>query len=206
MPYFALSSRYTPQAKYGKWTSPYFAWGVYLDDNAGGVDVIGNIVVRATRAGLHLHNGRDNHIENNIFVENGPQQIEYSGWTATHRHWVNHFESMKKGYESVVNQPAWRGMRNMDLHPSQALRPDGTIMSGNESQRNIVAFSDPKAKLYALRNASNEYNKFDYNLIHHPGGPVATGYLRLKETVGKNLLANGRFEDGKKGEMPAGWH
>ena len=36
----------------GKWVSPHFAWGVYLDDNAGGVDVIGNIVVRAPRAGL----------------------------------------------------------------------------------------------------------------------------------------------------------
>ena len=53
----------------GKWVSPHFAWGVYLDDNTGGVDVIGNIVARCSRAGLHLHNGRDNLIENNIFVD-----------------------------------------------------------------------------------------------------------------------------------------
>ena len=33
--------------KNGKWVSPHFAWGVYLDDNTGGVDVIGNIVARA---------------------------------------------------------------------------------------------------------------------------------------------------------------
>ena len=56
----------------GKWISPHFAWGVYLDDNTGGVDVIGNIVVRAHRAGIHLHNGRDNHVENNIFVDGRP--------------------------------------------------------------------------------------------------------------------------------------
>ena len=67
--------------KDGKWVSPYFAWGVYLDDNTGGVDVIGNIVARCSRAGLHLHNGRDNLIENNIFIDNGLYQVEYSGWT-----------------------------------------------------------------------------------------------------------------------------
>ena len=52
----------------GRWESPHFAWGVYLDDNAGGVDVIGNIVVRRLCGLIHLHNGRDNLIENNIFV------------------------------------------------------------------------------------------------------------------------------------------
>ena len=66
----------------GRWVSPHFAWGVYLDDNTGGVDVIGNIVYGCSRAGLHLHNGRDNHISNNVFVDNGPQQYEYSGWTS----------------------------------------------------------------------------------------------------------------------------
>ena len=71
--------------EHGQWISPHFAWGVYLDDNTGGVDVVGNIVYRCSRAGLHLHNGRDNHIWNNIFVDNGPQQYEYSGWTRNHR-------------------------------------------------------------------------------------------------------------------------
>ena len=33
----------------GRWVSPHFAWGVYLDDNTGGVDVIGNIVARCLR-------------------------------------------------------------------------------------------------------------------------------------------------------------
>ena len=66
----------------GKWVSPHFSWGVYLDDNTGGVDVIGNIVVRAYRGLLHLHNGRDNLIENNIFVGGKLQQAEFNGWTA----------------------------------------------------------------------------------------------------------------------------
>ena len=74
----------------GRWISPHFAWGVYLDDNTGGVDVIGNIMARCSRAGLHLHNGRDNFIANNIIVENGQEQFEYSGWTETQHYWKNH--------------------------------------------------------------------------------------------------------------------
>ena len=37
------------QDQNGNWVSPHFAWGVYLDDNAGGVDVIGNIVAALPR-------------------------------------------------------------------------------------------------------------------------------------------------------------
>lgn len=46
----------------GVWHSPHFAWGVYLDDNTGGVDVVGNIVARCSRATLHLHNARDHNL------------------------------------------------------------------------------------------------------------------------------------------------
>ena len=81
----------------GRWISPHFAWGVYLDDNTGGVDVIGNIIARCSRAGLHLHNGRDNHMESNVFVDNGRQQFEYNGWTGTSRMWLDHLPTMIQG-------------------------------------------------------------------------------------------------------------
>ncbi len=191
--------------KDGKWISPYFAWGVYLDDNAGGVDVIGNIVVRATRAGLHLHNGRDNLIENNVFADNGPQQAEYSGWTDTHRYWTTHLESMIKGYESVVNQPAWKNMRNMHTHPTKAVLPDRTIMSGNVLQRNIFYYRDPKAKLFSFRTVSFEHNKSDYNLVYNFGHPIQTGQFKVKQVLGPNLVANPSYEEGEAGELPKDW-
>ena len=165
-----------------KWLSPYFAWGVYLDDNTGGVDVIGNIVVRAHRAGLHLHNGRDNLIENNIFVDSAKMQFEYSGWTDTSRMWKDHFPTMVKGYESVFNQPAWKNMRHMDLAPKDAPLPDKTIMAGNVFQRNIVAYHDPKAKLFRGSNVNFAYNTFDNNLYFHAGQPLITGTLKKGET------------------------
>jgi len=159
----------------GVWHSPHFAWGVYLDDNTGGVDVIGNIVARCSRASIHLHNGRDNLVENNIFIEGRLQQIEYSGWTPTHRHWTNHLPTMIKGYESVAGQPAWQHMRNMNLHPTNAVLPDATIMSGNVLTRNIVCYQNPKAKLYAWRNLSFAHNRFDSNLVWHADQPLLTG-------------------------------
>lgn len=190
----------------GKWVSPYFAWGVYLDDNAGGVDVIGNIVVHATRAGLHLHNGRDNHIENNIFIDNGAQQIEYSGWTDSHRYWKNHLGTMVKGYEMVAGQPAWAGMRHMELHPTKAVLPDHTIMAGNVFTTNIVCYSDPAAKLYSLRSVSFDHNQFSKNLVWNGGGPIRTGANYVKRLVGPNLLQNPNLEEGKPAELPKGWY
>jgi parallel beta-helix repeat protein len=164
----------------GKWVSPHFAWGVYLDDNAGGVDVIGNIVVRASRAGIHLHNGRDNVIQNNVFVENALVQVEYSGWTEAHKYWTTHLPTMIKGYESVAHQPAWQNMRNMRLHPTQAVLPDKTIMSGNVLRRNIFYYRNPAAKLFRFSHVNFHYNTSDYNLVYHFGQPLVTGFSRIK--------------------------
>jgi hypothetical protein len=156
----------------GKWVSPHYAWGIYLDDNAGGIDVIGNIVVRAIRGLIHLHNGRDNRIENNIFVDGKLQQVEYTGWTRTHSYWTTHLPTMIRGYESVQSRPEWQGMRNMDVHPSEAVLPDGTIMSGNEFRRNIVYYTDPESKLFTLASVNYAHNHWSDNLYWHAGLPV----------------------------------
>ncbi|MCX7046896.1 MAG: right-handed parallel beta-helix repeat-containing protein [Candidatus Sumerlaeota bacterium] len=167
----------------GKWVSPHYAWGVYLDDNTGGVDVIGNIVARTVRGLIHLHNGRDNLVENNVFVDAKMQQIECSGWTKDHKYWANHFPTMVKGYESVMNEPAWRSMRNMNIHPKDAVLPDGKIMSGNVFLHNIVCCRDPKAKYVSVRNFPFDHNQFDSNLVWHYGQPVLTG----QKSAGKEI-------------------
>ena len=189
----------------GVWHSPYFAWGVYLDDNTGGVDVIGNIVARCSRAGLHLHNGRDNHVENNIFVEGRLQQVEYSGWTETSRMWHDHFPTMVTGYESVAGQPAWQKMRHMELHPKDAILPDHTIMAGNVLTRNIIYYTDPKAKLYQMRSVSFAHNICDSNVIWHSGLPLQTGQQQIKDAHGPNLAPNPGFAEGEAGALPKYW-
>ena len=188
-----------------KWVSPHFAWGVYLDDNAGGVDVIGNIVVRCPRAGLHLHNGRDNKIENNIFVESRLQQIEYNGWTRDHPFWQNHLKTMIEGYEMVAGQPAWQQMRNMNIHPNDAVLPDGKIMTGNVFRKNILCYRDPEAKLFSFRNVPFDRYESDQNLVWHFGQPLLTGQTQAGKATSQNLVANPGFELGKTGALPNDW-
>ncbi len=178
----------------GKWESPHYSWGIYLDDNAGGVDVIGNIVARARRGPLHLHNGRDNLVENNIFVDGKIAQIECNGWTEQSRSWATHLPTMIKGYESVIDQPAWKSMRNMDLHPSKAVLPDSTIMSGNVFQRNILVSMDAKAKAFKVGSFNYEKNPSDYNLVWNTAGPVKVGMSKPK-TAAKNAPAKENWED-----------
>jgi hypothetical protein len=159
----------------GRWVSPHFAWGIYLDDNTGGVTVYGNIVARAVRGLIHLHNGRDNTVENNIFIEGTQQQIQLSGWTDKHRYWSSHQPTMIKAYDAVRDQPAWRAMPHMDVHPRDAVLPDHTIMAGNRFARNIIYWRNPAASYVATRNFSFAHNSIDRNLLWHAGQPLRTG-------------------------------
>ncbi|HWH69082.1 MAG TPA: right-handed parallel beta-helix repeat-containing protein, partial [Candidatus Sulfotelmatobacter sp.] len=189
----------------GRWRSPHFAWGVYLDDNTGGVDVIGNIVVRAHRAGIHLHNGRDNHILNNLFLDSVQNQMECNGWTDKHSYWTEHLPTMIKGFESVMQEPAWQSMRNMQLHPTNAVLPDGKIMTGNLFFRNIVSYHETKAKYVSFNTFPFEHNACDSNLVWHAGLPLLTGQLRAGRDTSTNLLVNPGFEAGEVGQFPKGW-
>jgi len=158
--------------KNGQWVCPFFAWGIYLDDNTGGVDVIGNIVARCSRGCIHLHNGRDNLIQNNVFVEGGEQEIQYSGWTATNRMWMQHFPTMVKGYDSVKDQPAWKSMRNMQIAPAQAVLTNGMVMTGDQFFCNIIYYTNPVSKLYLLKKVPLDHNAFDDNVVFHNNLPL----------------------------------
>jgi hypothetical protein len=156
----------------GKWVSPYLTYGVYLDDNAGGVDVIGNIVVRGQLALIHLHNARDNVVRNNVFVGGKVQQAAFTGWTGKSGDWTSHLGTMVEGYNSVKNQPAWSKMRNMEIGPEQAVLQDGLIMSGNVFDHNIVYWTDENAKLFSGQNVPLNRNSWDHNLYWHSGLPL----------------------------------
>ncbi len=188
----------------GRWVSPYFAWGVYLDDNAGGVDVIGNVVYRCSRAGLHLHSARDNVIQNNVFADNGLYQYEYSGWTADSRMWRDHFPTMVEGYEKVVGSPAWRKMRGMAVHPGDVPLPDGRVMTGNVFERNVVAWRDDAAYV-RTNDVPFERNPIDRNLVWNGGRPIKTGARKYGGELSGELVPNADFAQGEEGELPADW-
>jgi hypothetical protein len=155
----------------GTWESPHNTVGIYLDDNAGGVDVIGNIVARCPLNLINVHNGRDNLIENNILVDGPSHQVIYTGWTGTDPSWANFLPQMVKGYESVKNAPAWKSMRNMNLHPTNAVLGDGTIMAGNVFRRNILSYSAPEALLWSFSRVNLDHYVSDSNLVYHSKAP-----------------------------------
>jgi hypothetical protein len=190
----------------GKWVSPYFAWGIYLDDNSGGVDVIGNIVARCGRSLIHGHSARDCRVENNVFIEGGMRQWEFNGWTTKHRFWESHLESMIKGYESVVNEPAWRFLRGMQFHPRDIPDDEGRVMSGNVFQRNIMAWKNPEARALNVVAYNPGRNIFDHNLYWSHGQSLKTGIRKAGPVIGGNLAPNPGFQPGDLGKLPPDWN
>ncbi|TDU70840.1 parallel beta helix pectate lyase-like protein [Prosthecobacter fusiformis] len=183
---------------------PWFTFGLYPDDNSGGLDIIGNVVFRVAHTPIHMHNSRDCLVENNIFALGRRFQFDLHGWTKEHRFQSSHFPTMVKGYESVVNEPAWKNMRNMDLHPNDAIRDDGTMMSGNIFQHNIM-FGDTEGVKYGdIRNATPKWNTIDYNLGWNNGHPIVTGVNQVGPDIGEPLV-NDTFDTAAPGKTPAGW-
>jgi hypothetical protein len=189
----------------GKWTSPYFAWGIYLDDNSGGVDVIGNIVARCGRSLIHGHSARDCRVENNVFVEGGLRQWEFNGWTVKHRFWESTLPQMIKGYDSVVNEPAWRFMRGMQFRPEDIPDAEGRVMSGNNFQRNIIAWKNPEASALNTVAFNADRNVFDRNLYWHDGLPLKTGQHKAGKVIGENLVPNPTLNNGGPNALPEEW-
>ncbi len=59
----------------GKIMTPYFTWGIYLDDYSSGTLVYGNIVDGTVIGAICIHGGKDNIVENNIFMNGIERQI-----------------------------------------------------------------------------------------------------------------------------------
>jgi len=183
---------------------PWFTFGLYPDDNSGGIDIIGNIVYRVAHTPIHMHNSRDCIVENNVFALGGKFQFDLHGWTKDQRFYTSHIDSMIKGYESVAGQLAWNSMRNMDLHPKDAIREDGTMMSGNSFQRNIMFGDTPGVKYGDIRNASPKYNTIDYNIAWNSGHPIVTGINQVGPDKGEPIVME-NFDSTEPGKTPKGW-
>lgn len=185
---------------------PHFTWGIYMDDNAGGLDIVGNIVVRSARAAIHLHNGRDHIIENNIFIDGGERQVEYSGWSGNHPFFKNHHQMMIDGWDKVKDQPAWKSLRNMDFDPRNAVRADGTIMSGNIAEKNIIVWEDASIRYADLKSVSSAFNTFDRNLVWNGGKEINTSVILTGANKGEELMGNATVLTATpEGKVPKGW-
>jgi hypothetical protein len=62
----------------GEFMTPFYSWGIYLDDWASDVTVFGNLIVGNVCGGVNMHGGWDNLIENNIMVNGADRQMSLS--------------------------------------------------------------------------------------------------------------------------------
>ncbi|MBN8216515.1 MAG: right-handed parallel beta-helix repeat-containing protein [Spirochaetes bacterium] len=147
--------------KNGKWTSPLFSWGIYLDDAICGEEVYGNIVARVPYGGIHIHGGRDNRVSNNIFADGAAYQATFSGAKAP-----NTLEpGMREAFAKYRGNPAYRKYPGFATLDPETAGP----MGGNQFFQNILYYRAP-ATLYRLGNYLPDQNACDRNLIWPNGG------------------------------------
>lgn len=155
-----------------RWTSPLFSWGIYLDDDQSYTQVYGNIAVRTTSGGCHIHAGRNNTVANNIFVESSGPQLQYSGHDPKSELVVGRL----KEFEKFRQNPAY-----LAKYPDLAATDTNTVwhMAENKTFRNIVSYTGPKAKLYGIHHVASDpfsQNAVNSNLVWHGGQPLTVDW------------------------------
>jgi len=58
--------------------SPFYTWGIYLDDYTCGTLIEGNIITRCARGGVMIHGGGDNLVKGNFCDNAGQYQVEFA--------------------------------------------------------------------------------------------------------------------------------
>jgi parallel beta-helix repeat protein len=120
----------------GEILSPHMTWGIYLDDYASGVTVRGNLVARADWGGISVHGGKNNVIENNVFVDSNLHQIWYDpidGFSVNNR-FVRNIVFFQSESANLIN-----AMRHP---PSQVLSESNHTLFWNTN--GLEVFNAPK--------------------------------------------------------------
>ena len=162
----------------GKFQSPFFSCGIYLDEHASKTTVYGNIVYRSWYGTFYIHGGWDNTVENNIFVDGAVEQVRLS--------------NMKPDKYPSAKTPAVS-------HPGS--------MSGNIIKGNIIYYTHPQAHLYLFGGWLDQVATFQNNLIYHQGKPITIkigrkelswDQWRNKGQDADSIVADPKFVDPRK--------
>ncbi len=155
------------------WQTPFETYGIYMDDWTSGTNVYGNIISKTANAGIFIHSGRDNIVENNVIIEGGRLgQMVYSGWPVTHptaKQWLPKMYSKIKGM-GYTKYPLLSTIKDVQT---------GASMSGNRFVRNIVYYLNQSAPLYCIyHHIDLATTVSDYNIIYHAGLPLLVPFTK----------------------------
>jgi len=171
--------------------SPHWAWGVYLDDCSSGTIVYGNVFYRVPLCGVMIGGGRDNLIENNIFVDCIPALHTDARWDAYC------WDVMQERLEAMnYTEPPYS-----TRYPELLDMNDPRCPAGNTFLRNVMYYEpddfagitstrrrNGAAIIYNLAPFDPETSQFDWNTIYHFGLPVRIRATSYGKTDGKTLL------------------
>lgn len=88
----------------GKFRTPYFTWGIQLDEYASGTTVKGNVVIRSAFGGVGVLGGKNNLIDNNIFVDGSEHQVFFQAADASSvsNRFTRNIVSYKEGQANLI--------------------------------------------------------------------------------------------------------
>lgn len=153
--------------------TPHQAWGVYLDDCSSGTTIFGNVFYRVPLCGVMIGGGRDNTIENNIFVDCVPALHIDDRWDTFC--WDVMFERLNAmNYKEPPYSERYPALLTMGDDPR---RPQN-----NRFERNVASYQYDDFRglsTTAMQGGSAVVYDFDHfdpastiidrNIIHHPG-------------------------------------
>ena len=169
-----------------QYETPLWAWGIYLDDCTSGVTVYGNILYRVPLCGVMIGGGRDNLVENNIFVDCIPAIHIDARWD------TYCWDVMDERLEAMKPKEPPYSIRYPEL--LSLYQDDRRKPANNQFIRNIVSYErddfcgisnmkseKESAAVYHLSPFDPETNKFDFNLIFHYGKDVRVHWQSYKK-------------------------
>ncbi|HOK08047.1 MAG TPA: right-handed parallel beta-helix repeat-containing protein [Candidatus Hydrogenedens sp.] len=175
-----------------QYESPLWAWGIYLDDCTSGVTVYGNIIYRVPLCGVMIGGGRDNLVENNIFVDCIPAVHIDARWE------TYCWDVMDERLEAMKpKEPPYstRYPELLSLYQDDRKKP-----TNNRVFRNIISYErddfcgisnmateKESAVIYHLSPFDPETNKFDFNLIYHFGKEVRVAWQSYKKNDSEKI-------------------
>lgn len=134
----------------------YGGWGLYTDEGSTGITMENNLVYRTKCGGFHQHYGKENLIQNNIFVNQTQYQVQA---TRPEKHrsftFTNNIISFERG---TIYQGPWTSIQN---------KIDHNLIWGTHHK----AITSPKGKLFAGRSWQDWRNsgRDQHSLIADPG-------------------------------------
>jgi parallel beta-helix repeat protein len=124
----------------GVWSSPAYAFGIYLDDWTSGVEIRGNLVYRTPNAGVYLNSGQDNLVENNILLDCRDELISCNRWNSAMemKHCGTHNQGMRRNvFRRNILTSA--GEKTLLYRFSKTVSEDGSLdLATNQWDNNLI--------------------------------------------------------------------